>query len=44
MLRALVLAAMIATAYCGAKGAPQPPAREVPDAGSAPSAVDAGLP
>jgi hypothetical protein len=35
MLRAAVLAALIATAYCGAKGSPQPPAREVPDAGPA---------
>ena len=46
MLRALVAAAMLATAYCGAKGAPQPPAREAPDAGSPPTApsADAGLP
>ena len=33
MLRAGVLAALLATAYCGAKGSPQPPAREAPDAG-----------
>ncbi len=56
MLRAAVLAALIATAYCGAKGSPQPPAREVPDAGpatpgptppptsTAPSTSDAGPP
>jgi hypothetical protein len=34
MLRAAVAAAILATAYCGAKGPPQPPAREAPDAGS----------
>jgi hypothetical protein len=35
MVRAAVAAAILATAYCGAKGPPQPPAREAPDAGSA---------
>lgn len=46
MLRAILAAAMLATAYCGAKGAPQPPAREAPDAGPPPPApgADAGLP
>ena len=34
MLRAAVAAAILATAYCGAKGPPQPPARETPDAGA----------
>jgi predicted small lipoprotein YifL len=34
MLRAAVAAAMLATAYCGAKGPPQPPVRDAPDAGS----------
>jgi predicted small lipoprotein YifL len=37
MLRAAVVAAMLATAYCGAKGPPQPPAGEVPDGGPAAS-------
>ncbi|HEX9573820.1 MAG TPA: hypothetical protein VF994_06965 [Myxococcales bacterium] len=35
MLRAAVAAVVLATAYCGAKGPPQPPAREAPDAGAA---------
>ncbi len=35
MLRAAVAAAILATAYCGAKGPPQPPAREAPDGGAA---------
>jgi hypothetical protein len=35
MLRAAVLAAWLATAYCGAKGPPQPPARETADGGAA---------
>jgi hypothetical protein len=34
MLRAAVLAAWLATAYCGAKGSPQPPVREAPDGGT----------
>jgi len=34
MLRAAVAAALLATAYCGAKGPPQPPAREAPDGGT----------
>jgi len=38
MLRAAVAAAMLATAYCGAKGPPQPPAREAPDGGVQPAA------
>ena len=38
MLRAAVAAALFATAYCGAKGPPQPPAREAPDAGAPSSA------
>jgi hypothetical protein len=38
MLRAAVLAALLATAYCGAKGPPQPPAREPSDGGPAASA------
>jgi hypothetical protein len=37
MLRAAVLAALLATAYCGAKGSPQPPAKEASDAGAATS-------
>ena len=35
MLRAAVLAALLATAYCGAKGSPQPPSKEAPDGGVA---------
>jgi predicted small lipoprotein YifL len=42
MLRAAVAAAMLATAYCGAKGPPQPPVREAPDAGSTSSTSDEG--
>jgi len=46
MLRALVLAAFVATAYCGAKGPPQPPASPpaaAADGGSPGSAAaDAG--
>ncbi len=38
MLRAAVAAAMLATAYCGAKGPPQPPSRDAPDAGVPPAA------
>ncbi|HYV65232.1 MAG TPA: hypothetical protein VE964_03250 [Myxococcales bacterium] len=34
MLRAAVAAAVLATAYCGAKGPPQPPVHEAPDGGS----------
>jgi len=34
MLRAVVAAGVLATAYCGAKGPPQPPAHEAPDAGA----------
>jgi hypothetical protein len=52
MLRAAVLAAWLATAYCGAKGSPHPPAREAADAGPASPAppaaptppADAGTP
>lgn len=47
MLRALLLAFALATAYCGAKGPPHPPAREAADAGAeaAPAAPpDAGVP
>jgi predicted small lipoprotein YifL len=33
MLRAVVAAVVLATAYCGAKGPPQPPAKEAPDGG-----------
>jgi predicted small lipoprotein YifL len=41
MLRVLLVAAMLAAAYCGAKGPPHPPAAEAPDAG-APPPSDAG--
>ena len=34
MLRAAVLAAWLATAYCGAKGSPQPPSRDASDGGT----------
>ena len=42
MLRAAVSAAMLATAYCGAKGPPQPPMHEAPDAGSTSSTPNEG--
>ncbi len=42
MLRAAVAAVVLATAYCGAKGPPQPPAREAPDAGAAGSTSNEG--
>ncbi len=35
MLRVAAAVVVLATAYCGAKGPPQPPAREAPDAGAA---------
>jgi len=56
MLRAVVAAVVLATAYCGAKGPPQPPAKEAPDGGPAaslapdsasetpPTRTDAGAP
>jgi predicted small lipoprotein YifL len=45
MLRALVAAVVLATAYCGAKGPPHPPAGEAADAGeSSAPASDAGTP
>jgi len=46
MLRALLAAVALATAYCGAKGPPHPPPREAADAGAeAPAAPsDAGVP
>ena len=42
MLRAVVAAVVLATAYCGAKGPPQPPAKEAPDAGAPTSTSTAG--
>jgi hypothetical protein len=42
MLRALLAAAVLAAAYCGAKGPPHPPVVEAPDAGAPPA--DAGAP
>jgi predicted small lipoprotein YifL len=47
MLRALLAAVALATAYCGAKGPPRPPAAEAADAGPQPAesvASDAGVP
>jgi predicted small lipoprotein YifL len=44
MLRALVAAVVLATAYCGAKGPPHPPVSEAADAGEAGAAADAGAP
>jgi hypothetical protein len=45
MLRALVAAVVLATAYCGAKGPPHPPASDAADAGEpSSSAADAGAP
>jgi hypothetical protein len=42
MLRALVAAALLATAYCGAKGSPQPPAGAGGAGADAGAASDAG--
>jgi hypothetical protein len=44
MLRALLVAAVLAAAYCGAKGPPHPPVSEAPDAGVPPAPSDAGTP
>jgi hypothetical protein len=47
MLRALLAAVALATAYCGAKGPPRPPAPEAADAGAQPppsAPPDAGVP
>jgi hypothetical protein len=44
MLRAALAALVVATAYCGVKGSPQPPLPEVADAGSPSGAPDAGAP
>jgi len=45
MLRALVAAVVLATAYCGAKGPPHPPTTEAADAGEpSATAADAGAP
>jgi predicted small lipoprotein YifL len=44
MLRALVFAVVLSTAYCGAKGPPHPPIAEAADAGEPGGASDAGTP
>ena len=45
MLRALVAAVVLATAYCGAKGPPHPPIGEAADAGEGSATTpDAGAP
>jgi hypothetical protein len=45
MLRAALAALVVATAYCGVKGSPQPPLPEVADAGAPDAgASDGGFP
>jgi hypothetical protein len=44
MLRAVLAALVVATAYCGVKGAPQPPIPDSPDAGAAAGVPDGGAP
>jgi hypothetical protein len=44
MLRAALAALLVATAYCGVKGSPQPPLPEAADAGAASGAPDGGGP
>jgi predicted small lipoprotein YifL len=44
MIRAVLAALVIATAYCGVKGPPQPPLPEAADAGAADAGADGGVP
>jgi hypothetical protein len=44
MLRALLAAAVLAAAYCGAKGPPHPPVSEAADAAALPVPADGGAP